>query len=70
LNVKEFENRWKSVRRTSRSNYVHILDKTRSIMFIADDYFIYSDSKVQLVYLYNNGRVIGYIDPLWIYIVN
>jgi len=67
--MKEFEEKWKKVQGTSKSKNVYILDKTRSIMFKADDYSIHSDSRAQLVFLYNNGQFIGYIDPLWIYIV-
>jgi len=68
--MKEFENRWKKARRRWKGKHsVNILDKTRSIMFVADDYSLYSNDRGQLILLYKDGQFIGYIDPIWIYIV-
>jgi hypothetical protein len=69
LDRKEFENRWKRAQGRSKTQHVNILDKSRSIMFIANDYSIYSDPRFQLVILYKDGEFIGYIDLDWIYIV-
>jgi len=57
LDMKEFENRWKKARRRWKGKHsVNILDKTRSIMFVADDYSLYSNDRGQLIVMCMNRK--------------
>jgi len=70
MNMKEFENRWKKAQGTSKTKKVRILNKARTIMYVSDHYSLYSDPRDQLVFLYNNGELIGYIKLGLIYIMD
>jgi len=65
MNEEEFKKRWEKAQRLSK--IVYIYNKTKSLLFIADDYRmrnrtdIYKDVIGQIVFLFIEGEYIGYI---------
>jgi len=61
MNMKEFENRWKRMQGSSKTQTVDIVHKDGTTSFTANAYIIEPDPRVKLVYLYLDGHIIGAI---------